>query len=205
MSILTPINKKLCQFCCNNDLTSFIKVTGALGQIFSSFAFIGSIVTNDELPQKQKGFLTAQEAIEGVINVSLFCLFTSKAKNIAKSLIENKGDIIFPLSVKRQFRGKKLLEGNEDAIARIAKSDEMSNFRAILPDFAGFAGSVGATAIISPIIKNITSAGFLKLKDIKDKKDDIEKIKIKTQSLRKKTLPIDKYMTTVTRPKGMRI
>ena len=201
MSILTPLNKKLIQFCKSSDLTSFIKVTGALGQVFSSFAFIGSIATNDELPQKQKGFLTAQEAIEGIINVSLFCLFTSKAKSIAQELIRNDKNIFFPSSLKKQFRRKR----NGAAISNILGSKEMDNFRNAFPDFAGFAGSVGATAIISPIIKNITSAVFLKVKATKDKKEEIEKIKINTQSLRKKTLPIDKYMTTVTSPKGMGI
>ena len=201
MSILTPLNKKLIQFCKSSDLTSFIKVTGALGQVFSSFAFIGSIATNDELPQKQKGFLTAQEAIEGIINVSLFCLFTSKAKSIAQELIRNDKNIFFPSSLKKQFRRKR----NGAAISNILGSKEMDNFRNAFPDFAGFAGSVGATGIISPIIKNITSAVFLKVKATKDKKEEIEKIKINTQSLRKKTLPIDRYITTVTSPKGMRI
>ena len=201
MSILTPLNEKLIQFCKSSDLTSFIKVTGALGQVFSSFAFIGSIATNDELPQKQKGFLTAQEAIEGIINVSLFCLFTSKAKSIAQELIRHDKNIFFPSSLKKQFRRKR----NGAAISNILGSKEMDNFRNAFPDFAGFAGSVGATAIISPIIKNITSAVFLKVKATKDKKEEIEKIKINTQSLRKKTLPIDRYITTVTSPKGMRI
>lgn len=201
MSILTPLNEKLIQFCKSSNLTSFIKVTGALGQVFSSFAFIGSIATNDELPQKQKGFLTAQEAIEGIINVSLFCLFTSKAKSIAQELIINDKNIFFPSSLKKQFRRKR----NGAAISNILGSKEMDNFRDAFPDFAGFAGSVGATAIISPIIKNITSAVFLKVKATKDKKEEIEKIKINTQSLRKKTLPIDRYITTVTSPKGMRI
>lgn len=201
MSILTPLNEKLIQFCKSSDLTSFIKVTGALGQVFSSFAFIGSIATNDELPQKQKGFLTAQEAIEGIINVSLFCLFTSKAKSIAQELIRHDKNIFFPSSLKKQFRRKR----NGAAISNILGSKEMDNFRDAFPDFAGFAGSVGATAIISPIIKNITSAVFLKVKATKDKKEEIEKIKINTQSLRKKTLPIDRYITTVTSPKGMRI
>lgn len=201
MSILTPLNEKLIQFCKSSNLTSFIKVTGALGQVFSSFAFIGSIATNDELPQKQKGFLTAQEAIEGIINVSLFCLFTSKAKSIAQELIRHDKNIFFPSSLKKQFRRKR----NGAAISNILGSKEMDNFRDAFPDFAGFAGSVGATAIISPIIKNITSAVFLKVKATKDKKEEIEKIKINTQSLRKKTLPIDRYITTVTSPKGMRI
>ena len=201
MSILTPLNEKLIQFCKSSNLTSFIKVTGALGQVFSSFAFIGSIATNDELPQKQKGFLTAQEAIEGIINVSLFCLFTSKAKSIAQELIRHDKNIFFPSSLKKQFRRKR----NGAAISNILGSKEMDNFRNAFPDFAGFAGSVGATAIISPIIKNITSAVFLKVKATKDKKEEIEKIKINTQSLRKKTLPIDRYITTVTSPKGMRI
>ena len=201
MSILTPLNEKLIQFCKSSNLTSFIKVTGALGQVFSSFAFIGSIATNDELPQKQKGFLTAQEAIEGIINVSLFCLFTSKAKSIAQELIINDKNIFFPSSLKKQFRRKR----NGAAISNILGSKEMDNFRDAFPDFAGFAGSVGATAIISPIIKNITSAVFLKVNATNAKTEEIEKIKINTQSLRKKTLPIDRYITTVTSPKGMRI
>ena len=201
MSILTPLNKKLIQFCKSSDLTSFIKVTGALGQVFSSFAFIGSIATNDELPQKQKGFLTAQEAIEGIINVSLFCLFTSKAKSIAQELIRNDKNIFFPSSLKKQFRRKR----NGAAISNILGSKEMDNFRNAFPDFAGFAGSVGSSEIICPIIKNITSVVCLKVKATKDKKEEIEKIKINTQSLRKKTLPINRYITTVTSPKGMRI
>lgn len=205
MSILTPFNKKICKFCSNNDLANFIKITGAMGQVLSSFAFIGSIVTNDELPQKQKAFLTAQEAIEGVINVSLFCLFTSKAKVWATHALKDKTNIFFPNSTKKFFRKNKLLSENQDVIAQLLERKEVKAFNNALPTFAGFAGSVAATAIISPIMKNITSAMFLKAKAIKDQKDVIKNNKINAQSLRTKRIPIETYITTVTSPKGMRL
>ena len=205
MSILRPINEKICALCSNPSLTNFIKITGAIGQVLSSFAFIGSVVTNDELPPKQKAFLTAQEAIEGVINVSLFCLFTSKARDLSARAISNKTNIFFPSSTKKMFRGKRLFRENQDVIIKITSQQEFQQFKNTFPTFAGFAGSVIATAIISPIIKNITSAIFLKVKDVKDKKNAIITQKINAASLRKRVLPIDKYIETVNSPKGMKL
>lgn len=205
MIILTPLNRKICDFCSNNDLANFIKVTGAIGQALSSLAFIGSVVTNDELPQKQKTFLTAQEITEGIINTSLFVFFTSKANTLSEQSIRNKTNIIFPNSVKKLFRKNKLLKLNQDVIASLWERKEIKEFNKILPIFSGFAGSVIAAAIISPIIKNITSAIFLKAKNVKDKKDEIERCQINTKSLRKRMMSINTYITTVTSPKGMRL
>lgn len=187
--------------CSDGKLTPFVKYTGILGQALSSIAFISSILTNDEIPKKQKGFLAVQEGIEGGISIGFICLLTSKMKEFGELLVDDNNQKMFPAFM------RKIIPRGDDIKKNLsfANSQKLANFNTKFPEFAGFGGSLLATCIATPIIKNIISTGIYKINEKKEVKKIEHQNICNFNTLKKQSLPIDKYITKVNSPRGMKI
>lgn len=137
-------------------------VTGTLAWGVSSLAFTSAVLFNKNIPSDQKKFLVPQEIADGLVNVSLFWIFTKQANNMAKEYLK-KGKV-FPNAIKEEVTkikekaGKDLnLEAVEKQLSPEAQK-HMGRFKKSFPMVVSLAGSVLAANIVTPIIRNIVAS-----------------------------------------------
>ena len=137
--------------------------TGTLGWILSSLAQIAAIVFNDKIPNEQKVFLIPQEFADAATNILSFYAVTYSGKALASKLVKT-GKI-------RNAKISKFL----DSIPNLDKSkignwdfdvtkqtgfktsgieNDFKNFKNGVDVYAGLAGSILSSNIITPVIRN---------------------------------------------------
>jgi hypothetical protein len=158
---------KIMNFAQKEDPAKVLTITGAIGWVLSCMAYTGAIVLNKEIPEDQKKFLVPHELTDGVINTSLFLLFTSKATTLGKNLIE-KGKI-FPKALEKTITELKANYGKDFDIKKIGKYltkpediKKLTEFKSSFPVLLGLTGSVIASNIVTPIGRNIVASKFQK-------------------------------------------
>jgi len=150
-----------CEFGVTNR-TDFLKNVNTAGWVLSCLAQVFAIAINDKIPKKEKKFLVPQEILDGIINVTLFWVCTSKATDYGKNLVV-KGKIL-PQSFKSLLEAKKLNvhEISEKFINGLGLTSketsklikDFTNTREGVGIVASLVGSIAAANIITPIVRN---------------------------------------------------
>jgi len=158
---------KIIKFAQTEDMGHVLNVTGTLGWALSCMAYTGAILFNKGIPSDQKKFLVPQELADGVINVSLFWLITSKFNKIGQKLV-NEGKVL-PNALKervleiRAKHGKDLpLETFEKHLKESGHIGKFREFQRSFPALISITGSVIAANIVTPIVRNFVASKFQK-------------------------------------------
>ncbi len=161
------------------DRASLLKTTMTAGWGLSCLGQVGAIALNDKVPGKEKKFLIPQEILDGIINVSLFWLCTSKAENFGKlatlsGRMLTKGlskldKSIFKFADKLNLNssGAEFKSTLENITKQIGKVDpkqakEFTKFYNASGVVAGLTGSVLSCSIFTPFVRNKLAAIFQK-------------------------------------------
>lgn len=92
MNIPAPLTKLLVNLG-SSKITkpaTFVKYAGATTIACSSVGFAMAIAQNKDTPAKEKRFLIPQELLDGLVNVTLFLLLTSKAQTLGEKFLKKK-------------------------------------------------------------------------------------------------------------------
>jgi len=106
------------------------------GWILMGFANIAGFMLNPEIKTKEKKFLIPQEMVDGSLNIALYYTITTGFKKMAKALIAK----------------------DSTTLAKGVKDVNIPGPAMGLVTLAGFAGTVIASNIITPIVRNVFAA-----------------------------------------------
>ncbi len=172
---------KTCQIGVTNR-ANFLKITGVAGLALSCLAQTCAIIFNPKIDKKEKSFLVPQELADGILNSSLFWLFTSKTSDLAKKFVINKK--IIPASLENILKkykpsGQNLLTAEKHFLNFLEQNGGISAKKTGLTILNGagligmIAGSILSVNIITPLIRNRIAAKIQKNKivfsDIKNR------------------------------------
>lgn len=148
----------------SKDMGKVMSYTGALGWIMSCMAYTGAILLNKKIPDDQKKFLVPQELADGVINASIFLILTSQANKKAKERVEN-GEYL-PKQIKEEVIALRAKLGNNVAFDKIVlelseqSTKKLAQFKKSFPALISIIGSIIASNIITPVVRNIVASKF---------------------------------------------
>ena len=151
----------------SKDVGKTLAITGSIGWGLSCLAYTGAILFNKGIPSDQKKFLVPQEITDGVINVSLFWIFTNQFNKKAKAFVD-EGKVL-PKDLKervleiREKHGKDLpLETFEKHLKESGHIGKFKEFQRSFPALVSITGSVIAANIVTPIVRNFVASKFQK-------------------------------------------
>jgi len=182
--ICRAVSQKLSKIGDKNALNTanFLMITGAFGYVLASLSYVTAILINDKISHKEKRFLIPQEIFDGLINVALFVLLTSKAKKIGEMLIlkgKLGNGVITKLvnsdKTKHFFGNIRLFDKGEkytEAAARIKdyliKNGTAQDVKSFTKFYNGagtvtsLIGSVAACNVVTPLVRNKLASAYQK-------------------------------------------
>lgn len=137
---------------------------GLITWVTSSLAQIVAVATNDKIPPEQKKFIIPQEIADGVLNVAAFYLVTNTAKNVAGRLVSSgkwstKGIREF---VQKHAPEVKMGDLPTNLSTKFKENEQFHNcydkFKGGMEMIAAVSGSVIASSIVTPVIRNAWGA-----------------------------------------------
>lgn len=164
-----------------NNRPAFLKNVSAVGWALSCLAQVGAIMINDKIPSKEKKFLIPQEIMDGIVNVSLFLVLTSKATDVGRWLVASKKIVSHSLSsVVKEFKPTTKIpfwKINEKNIAKL-KQEFFNHIKTHAPDkyaeadnfiegvgiITSIVGSILACNVATPYLRNWLASMYQKKK-----------------------------------------
>lgn len=166
MNLFVKIKESIIKFSQKHEIADIQNWGGTLATGFSALAFTGSVLLNKGIPGEQKEFLASQELADGAISVTLFWFMTDRFKKGAEKLI--KEGKIFPKSAKEEVeKVKKELSENaswNEIKSKLSKQkiEEIDKFHLGFKNTISLSGTLLATCIITPIVRNIIASKIQK-------------------------------------------
>lgn len=155
---------KIVKFSQGKDIGHIQNVCGSTAMALSCLAFTGSVLFNKGIPKEQKEFLVSQELADGVINVGLFWLLTSRFNKWAKDQVATCQRL--PKDVKEDVLKAKKILGDDASLEKIKKEvspkalEKIEHFEKSFPALISLSGSLLAASIVTPIVRNIIASKF---------------------------------------------
>lgn len=168
MGIIDGMQKGFQSWFNKDNNANFLFVTAALGWVLASFAQTFGLVNNKDLTKEDKKFLIPQEIADGVTNIGMYALVTTKLMEKSKKLLEpSKSGKPF---VQLKDASGKILDyaSNQAQYAKMGRNFETG---------AAIVGGIISTCILTPVLRNLVGAY---MKKRADKNPDTKEIPVRT-------------------------